>query len=261
MRILVHAGFHKTGTSSLQSCAAANAKLLSPHLNLLLPGDLRSVAQLARSYEIRPAKRKLKRMRAKLDAVLPPPDKPLLITSEDLSGLVPGRRPGTGYVHAPDLLHCVGTTLKTRYPEADITIWFTTREAEAWMKSIYWQNLRGHRITEDFETYRARLSDALPLEDRVDAVRARLGERARVVSTGIEACRDRAVGPLSAALDLLGLPDTELRPTLPVNVRPRNGIETLLRLNRSDLDDNQLARRKRRYLRNQRTGSADRQGG
>ncbi|WP_167648001.1 hypothetical protein [Mameliella alba] len=234
MRILVHAGFHKTGTSSLQSCAAANADWLSRNLNLLLPGDLRPVAQLARRYTIRPEQRKLNRMRRELNAVLPPPDKPLFITSEDLSGLVPGRRPGAGYDEAPELLRTVVTTLDDRYPQAEITVWFTTRDEDAWMRSIYWQNLRGHRITEDFDTYRARLTDSLPLADRVEAV--------------------RAVGPLSLALDLLGLPDEGLTPTPPGNVPPKDGIETLLRLNRSTLDEDRLARRKRRYLRNQRMG-------
>ncbi|MDD9729636.1 hypothetical protein PVW46_06910 [Mameliella sp. AT18] len=254
MRILVHAGFHKTGTSSLQSCAAANADRLSRNLNLLLPGDLRPVAQLARRFTIRPEQRKLNRMRRELNAVLPPPDKPLFITSEDLSGLVPGRRPGAGYDEAPELLRTVVTTLDDRYPQAEITVWFTTRDEDAWMKSIYWQNLRGHRITEDFDTYRARLTDSLPLADRVEAVRAGLRGRARVLSTGVETSRARAVGPLSLALDLLGLPDEGLTPTPPGNLRPKDGIETLLKLNRSTLDEDRLARRKRRYLRKQRMG-------
>ena len=49
MRILIHAGFHKTGTTSVQAALRRNREALAPWLRLRLPGQTRTLRQAARA--------------------------------------------------------------------------------------------------------------------------------------------------------------------------------------------------------------------
>jgi len=133
---------------------------------------------------------------------------------------------------------------------------YTTRDAEPWLKSLYWQNLRAQRLTEDFETFRARLAPAADLGGIVAETRALLGAQAEVHGRAIEACGAPPLGPLGAALDLLDLPKDHLAPLPRHNLQPEDAAARLLALNRSGLPDGALQEAKRAVLRDHRRSAS-----
>lgn len=253
MRILLHPGFHKTGTSSLQRGAEARMAALGPHLRLLVTANVIEAARAARKFSAAPHIDLLRRFaECFADAVenLDPADsRAVLISCEDLSGYIPGHHGVAGYDAAPPLMNVATAVLRSHFGDAaQVTIWYTTRAAPDWKRSVYWQNLRAMRLTEDFDSYAPRLHHAAKLDAIVEAVRFRLGKRAEVRQCAIEECGATALGPLGAALDLLRIPTDGLSPLPAQNVQPEGAAEELLALNRSELDDATLAEAKRDVL-------------
>lgn len=254
MRILLHPGFHKTGTSSLQGGVQTQTDRLSEFLQFRNTADLRESARAARRFSARPEKINLWRFaiafRAELGSVQRDGPQALLISSEDLCGTLPGLRGVLSYEAVPSLMNVAVAVLKSCFGNgAEITLWFTTRTGENWLRSVWYQNLRAQRLTEDFETFRLLLARAAELDAVVARVAARIALQGRVISTPIETCGAPPLGPLGAALDLLDI-RTEGLPPLPArNAQPEGAAEELLALNRSDLADEALVEAKREVLR------------
>lgn len=264
MRILLHPGFHKTGTSSLQRGTEARMDTLHPHLRLLVTSDVIAAVRAARRFSARPDTALLHRFTQSFAGAVEPLDpadtRALLISAEDLSGYIPGHHGVAGYDAAPPLMNAATAVLRSHFgPDCDITIWYTTRTARDWQRSVYWQNLRAMRITDGFEDYRLKLHHAARLAQAVKAVQTRLGHRATVCSTAIESCGASPLGPLGTALDLLGVPTDGIAPLPAHNVQPDGAADELLALNRSALDDTALATAKREVIqRHRRPGGTHR---
>lgn len=247
MRLLVHPGFHKTGTTSLQHTATANAAALDGRLTFLTTAHLMPATRAARQYSAQPSAARLARFGGLLaEALEEVGTEALLISSEDLCGHMPGRKTLRGYAAAPalmDMMAEVWTSLWGR--EADVTVWFTTRAPEAWLRSVWWQNLKALRLTDDLETYAQDMAPAADLDGVVTSCAKAIGGRARVLSDRIEDVGAGPLGPLARALELLEI-DAEGLKVLPAkNLQPGGAAEELLALNRSDLDDDTLRERKR----------------
>ena len=230
---------------------------LSDHLRLLVTSDLIEAARAARKFSAGPDMDLLRRFAENfaqaIELLDPSDDRAVLISCEDLSGYIPGHHDVAGYDAAPPLMNVATAVLRSHFGEAaDITIWYTIRTARDWQRSVYWQNLRAMRITEDFEDYRLKLHHAARLPEVVDAVSNRLGDRATVSATAIEECGTTPLGPLGVALDILSVPTEGLAPLPAQNVQPDGAAEELLALNRSDLDDDALAQAKRKVVQQQR---------
>jgi len=112
-RIVVRAGFHKTGTTSAQSFLAENGPVLRPAM------------ALGMGYKFR------RRFQSYLNG-LNLGKRDLLISSEELSGHMPGRGDLADYSAAPILMRENKDVLKTTYPNCDLTFVFTLRKAETW---------------------------------------------------------------------------------------------------------------------------------
>lgn len=260
MRILLHPGFHKTGTSSLQRGALARARDLEPHLRMLLTPDILGAARAARRHSAQPSAQTLTRFSEEFAAAVRPlkADDPraLMISSEDLSGHLPGLRGITTYRAAPALVQAAVAVLRAQFGAATaICVLFTTRAPDPWLKSLYWQNLRAQRLTDDFEIFRARLAPAADHARIVNETRTILSAQADVQSRDIETCGATPLGPLGAALDLLGVPLDPLAPLPRHNRQPEDAARDLLALNRSALPDDVLAEAKREVLRTYRRTS------
>ncbi len=253
MRVLVHPGFHKTGTTSLQYALKQLADHLDPQLRTLFSDAFPEAVLAARRYSAAPAARKLEKFAGGLTTALAGIDendpRPLLISSEQLIGRIPGRVGNWSYATTPALVGRAVDVLRDRFGEtAEITVWFTTRRPEDWLRSVYWQNLRSMRITEEFDTYRARLAPAARLDEVVAETREGLSGRALVCASAIEEIGGERLGPLGTALERLGLPTDKLPPVQAFNVQPKGGAVEMLALNRSSLDDEALAEAKRDLL-------------
>lgn len=262
--ILLHPGFHKTGTSSLQRGAAELQRTLRPHLRLMFTHDLLDATRMAKRFSAYGEHADLRRFaEAFTDAIRhADPDDPraLMITSEDLCGYIPGNHGVTSYDAAAPLMNVATAVLRAHFgTDPSLSVLFTTRTPRDWQNSVWWQNLRALRLTEDFETYRIHLTEAANLDEIVGRVDARIRERATVIDAPIEECGADPLGPLGAALDLLGVPRVEIDPLPAHNVQPDGAAEELLALNRSALSDADLAEAKRKVLQRYRAAGATRQ--
>ena len=207
MRVLIHPGFHKTGTTSLQRGAEAEHAVLAPRLRLVLPHDIEPVNFAARRMSVGANAKRIAAFRAAVtefaQGIDPGDPRPLLVSSEHLCGLLPGRKSVTTYAAAPELLGQMAEVLSDQLPNLSLSVWFTTRAPEAWLKSLYWQLLRSQRVTEGSEQFANRFRDAADLGAIVAMVAERLAGQADVSSTRLEDCGGDPLGPLGVALDRL----------------------------------------------------------
>lgn len=258
--VLLHAGFHKTGTSTVQAALRLNAALLAPHLRVLLRDDLGALPVKTRhcSHSLSETQLRVVRRKAWLlfDTLDPGDPRPVLISAEELCGVLPGRHGVTDYAAAPGMLAAICAGIRLSWgTEARPRVHLTTRAPGPWLHSAWWQTLRATRLTEDEAGFAARLSGAADLAAVVARVADVLGT-GQVSTAALEEASDLPLGPLDPILDQLALPPevrAALRPAAPVNRRPAPEIlSALLALNRSDLPDAEVAARKLALLRDAR---------
>lgn len=247
-RIVIHAGFHKTGTSSVQAMLRKNGDRLARHLRVFLKDDFEALTKAARAFSIHRDSARLEKVRARAAeffAMLDPGDaRPVLMSSEDLSGHLPGRHGIGRYDAAPPVMAMLEEVIRTRPgSETELTFVFSTRDPEAWLRSTWWQNLRSTRLTTEFDAYSEEIGTAADM-GAVLAEAATALAAAKVVGAPLEHSRDRPEGPLAPLLDLVGLPEgirEKLEILPPVNAEPEIGLsEVFLALNRSGLNDKNL---------------------
>lgn len=252
-RIVIHAGFHKTGTTSVQSMLRENAGLLEPHVRVHLKDAFEPLTETARAFSIAPRKRTLTQVAraaaAFFDNLSGDDPRPILMSSEDLSGHMPGRHGLECYDSAGLVMKCLAEAAFRRFGrDADLTFYFSTRTREPWLRSTWWQNLRSTRLTDDLATYSAQFDTARSLDDILEEIALDVAP-ARVTSFLLEDTADLPLGPLDPLLTLLELTEldrTELTLLPPENVQPDMGIQDVfLTLNRSALSEKDIQEAKR----------------
>ncbi len=265
MRLIVHAGFHKTGTSSIQQTLAANRAALTPAYRIMLKDDMAGMTEAARAYS-----RTLDDVEwslflyeaAQVLGNLDPADtRPILMSCEDLAGHMPFRHAQTDYVAAPRIMAGMISVAQDTLGAgvASLEFLFTTRAPAPWVKSCYAQHVRATRMTDDLDTFRRTALPHADLNAMVDRIAAAVAP-ARVHRAALEDIATGPLGPLDALLDVAEVP-ADLRATLaplpPANTSvPQDLLTELLAMNRSDtpwktLRDEKkvLIRKSRRALR------------
>ncbi len=250
MRIILHAGFHKTGTSSVQAALAAHRAALAPHWAVqvaALSGPLARVAKAALAASVDPAALVELRVALALWAAGLRPGAGLLISCEDLVGHMPGRHGLRSYAAACHLVPEVAQALTTRFPGAAVEVLLTTRAAPDWLRSLHWQLSKHPEMRLTARGYARRFADAAKPEPILRAL-APLLAPVRLHSVPIEMLAPRRLGPVEALYDLAELPDA-LRASLPPVPRverstPLDLADTFVRLNRAGLDPVELDRMK-----------------
>lgn len=241
MRIMVHAGFHKTGTTTIQQTLRRNGRKLARHCRVLTRVQIAPVCEAARAASVDddPAAMalftfELAQMLAGLDPADP---RPVLISSEDLSGHMPGRFGLTGYSAAPRLMRCIAQTAARVLPGAATEFFFTTRAAGPWVKSCHAQHVRAIRFTEDRDSYVARMMPHADLAAEVARIGA--GLDAPVHSAALEAWSTDRLGPLAPLMARMQMPQALCDSLTPVGRAnpsfPDHVLGQMLALNRSDL--------------------------
>ncbi len=250
-RIVVHAGFHKTGTSTTQATLMQNGNLIWPTHAIVLPGRLKEALRMATLHSTLRDPLTLSEFGHRFGHFLGTLNlgarRGLVISAENLCGLIPGRNQVTGYDAAPALLGAVAQAIGSVWDDADLHMVLTLREAQGWLRSGYWQNLRSSRLTEEWEDYAARLAPAADLQGTVLAIRAAVPE-ASVHAVLIEGLRDAPLGPATPVIDAMGLPAVAraaIRLSAPRNAAPdAEVIAQVLSLNRGPLSDTGCRRAK-----------------
>ncbi|MEW9918373.1 hypothetical protein AB2B41_02060 [Marimonas sp. MJW-29] len=223
-RIIIHAGFHKTGTSTLQATLRENRAALKKHVALRLRWHMREIVAASRGYSTDQDPLTLIKVQARFGRMINElpgmPRRTLIISSEELCGHLPGRGKLESYAAAPVLLYAYWEIVKTRFPEADILIYLSTRSPGAWLASAHWEHVKSSNMTLDFDAFCARYAGAADLSGMVSEVAARVP--APVHAHALEDCRDLPLGPAQPLLDLCDIPAEDmaaLTPCPPKNSR------------------------------------------
>lgn len=254
-RILIHAGFHKTGTTHLQQTLRANRAALRPDIRLVLKPGMKALCESARAYSRSREDYDLGMVKyeaAMLVQQLENEDAPtIILTSEDLSGHMPGRYGLHGYGAAPHLMRALSVAFGTAAPDATLTFFFTTRAAEPWLRSCYAQHLRSVRMVWDEDDYLKRLKSSADHDAILDLIKPEISDHA-LLDASLEEYAAKRLGTADALLQSLGLP-AERRDGL-VASEQRNAAlpeaikSELLALNRSDLNESALRAAKRAVI-------------
>lgn len=245
LRFVVHAGFHKTGTSSIQAVLRKNRQLLAAEFRVFLRDDILAITETARGFSLaqNPAELglfsyEIAEFCADLDQTDP---RPIVISAEDLAGHMPGRHGILRYSATPLLMATfadIAAQALAQKPE--ISFLFTTRQPAPWVRSCYAQHVRATRMTDDQATYE---SHALPHADLAaiaQDIRAAVSPHPVKVAA-LEDSAQRPLGPVQALLDIMQ-PSASLRAELRAHPAentslPFDIVQQLLTLNQSDLEE------------------------
>lgn len=249
--ILLHPGFHKTGTSSMQHFLWLNRKTLAPFFDLRMLRHLKPVVRLTGTYTRSKNALHLLDMVGLLDAAFGEfpvhNDRDLVISAEGLVGHLPGSQGVADYGAAPVLLTYITGYLADRFPTAEIKILFTTRDRDDWLFSTYKQHLRGQRLTLDFAAFTAKFQTAGDLKSIIAKVAKSL-DGITIMDLAMADAQQHPLGPGAAVVDLMTVPATVRANLTPVGIGhagPDQALwEQFLALNRSSLDDHAVADRK-----------------
>ncbi|MEP0990888.1 MAG: hypothetical protein ABJG73_15005 [Tateyamaria sp.] len=264
-RILIHAGFHKTGTTSVQQTLLHNTRTLRRNFQIFTRKNMTGACEAARSYSASRNMADLLVFTAEMTGVFEQVDvqdtRPVIISSEDLSGYMPGRRGLSTYSAAPILMKAITETANRVFnSQPELIFYFSTREPQSWLRSCYAQHVRVIRITQTLEEYQKEQAASADLGRIIDGVRLAVAPH-RVVASSLEDNAPRPLGPLAAVFDALSVP-SKIRRRLsvlpPANVSlPQELLNEFLAANQSDLDDATVAKAKTEARRIWLTGTAD----
>ena len=254
-RIIIHAGFHKTGTTGLQDFLRLNRAALSDHADIYLGQQLGEARRAGRLYGERPwfaRRRHFQRSFASFLATIPDADT-ILISRESFSGAMPGAtrfgRSITGYGRvAETLARDILTAFQTRFgTTAQIEFLYTTRAKPAFLQSIWGHHLRTKQLTDDLGRFTARFAKAPPL----DTEAARIATALAPVPVHIAPLEDAAnhrLGHGATILRLLHIDPTtwdHFQPPIDRYTGPSDELRaTFLRMNRSQQDTADLRAQK-----------------
>ncbi len=241
-KIVLHAGFHKTGTSTVQAVLRANRKALMPAVAIRLKGQMGELMHATRGYSTYGTADALDKVRVHFDALLAElpgmPRRTLLLSAEELSGPMPGRGALADYAAAPVLMYLMWERAKTAFPKTPVVFCFGLRDPADWLRSAWAEHVTSSGITLAFEDFAARYPAASDLAHVIQEVTRRVP--APVHSIHLEACRDLPLGPADPVLDLCDLPAdlrAGLAPQPPQNARLDEAtLAALLEINRTAPD-------------------------
>lgn len=255
-RIVIYAGFHKTGTSTAQAVLRRNRAALRAETAMILPFGLKPVRSAARGFSTWRDQLTLARAGIRFgnrvrEMHLQPARK-LLVTSEELSGHMPGRGTLADYSAAPELMRAYADALHQLFgARLHLTFVFSLRGAEAWLKSAYGEHVKSSRMTMDFDAFRDRYVGAADFSTIVDSVRAAVTPHV-VLETWLENAAARPLGPADPLLDTIGITAAcraVLHPVPPANTAPADAVlNELLAINRSPRTDTEARAAKQAVL-------------
>lgn len=261
--VLVHAGFHKTGTSSLQSFLTENREALNGHFQFFGKADFVGLGARARRYGQRPYPWRMRHFRRGLRKFLAtlPDDRRIVLSRETFSGIMPGHRRLLGPVRsyrpaAANLAQVIAAELRFRYgAEVKIAFLYTLRDRPSWLRSVYGHILRSIRLRLDFAAFKHQISGP-DLEQECASIRSRLGG-IPVLETWLADHEHDPFGPAQKVLDIMGVDAITQAGLSPVG-RKNPGhtdviLEEFLTLNRAIRNKTALRSAKEAILARERT--------
>ncbi len=262
-RVIIHPGFHKTGTTSLQRFLEINAAVLAPYVRVILKPEMEDVASRARDcsnvsrlgmHTVRRAA--FRRRFADLLQRTPLENgQTLLVSCEALVGRMPGRENVVAFDAAPALAKDMVRVAGKHFGDLDLTLLYTTREQASWMRSAYSHLLHQSKFTMSEEAFAKEFYRAGDLDTIISKITKAIAPRTPITSQ-LEATAPEPFGPASALLPLLDLPAdvvAALEPAKHLNQQLDVFEKSKLQdFNAQDMTDTELSQIKRRFLRKRR---------
>ena len=232
-RIVIHAGFHKTGTSSAQQVLRINRPLLKPYMRSLLKGVMRDLTHAARGFSTWRDPLTLAKFSHRFEALLnrnaDMPRRTLCLSAEELSGHLPGRDTLFDYSAAPILAAEMARIAVQVFPRAELIFFYSTRAPEIWLRSAYWEHVKSSSLTMGWAEFSETYGAAADLDRIVDDIAQSLPHK--VHKSRLEDSCDLPAGPATPLLDLCGVPvDLWPKLTLPPPANEQRDEAVLLAL-------------------------------
>jgi hypothetical protein len=213
VRVILHAGFHKTGTSTLQALLETHRAQLAPAWRVeTRKGNpaLKELSQTARAFSVAQDPVELALLRGLAGVWFRQlrllPGQGLLISSEDFAGHMPGVQGVASYAAAAPIARVLAQAARAAFgAEVRLDLVYTTREPQSWLRSLYAQQARAEALVDPPEVFCRRLAPAADFAPVLRAVREALpfGE---VHHLPLEDGEAAGLGPAGAVFDLAGLP-------------------------------------------------------
>ncbi len=257
MRVFLHAGCHKTATTSAQGFLFHNRQRIWPHAALILPKRAQPVTRAVHGYLDDPTPVGLSAITGAMADLLAEmdltPKRRLLVSAENLLGRMPMGLSPDPYPRAAPILRALLAGFERLGWPVEITIYLSTRPQAAWVESVWAHQLRKDHLfalTDDLPEFAARLS-RVPLTEQIAQIAAALPDLT-LQTHDLSDLAKAPFGPGQPFLDFLNLP-AEKRAAFvavpPGQIAPPRAISAeLLALNRSGLDRRALAAAKRMLL-------------
>ncbi|TRW97571.1 hypothetical protein FNJ84_08690 [Paracoccus sp. M683] len=261
-RIFVHAGFHKTGTKTVQHFLHQNGPVIWPRSAIVLPSRLRQVTRIGFWYQDLPEPGLLDQWQEAMETFLRSldlaPAKPgkagrdLIISAENLLGRMPNQVGPDPYPVAVDLLDRLIRALGVLPQPAETTVYLSQRQPQDWLRSVHSHLALKSRIRlrEDLDQFTARLGQ-LSLADQARHIAAALP--VRVITHDIATLAEAPFGIAQPFVDFLNLPAAALARLTPVGHVYRSAapelVAALIALNNSALDGDALVAAKQALIR------------
>jgi len=253
-RVIVHAGFHKTGTTSLQGFLARNKNALKPWFDYYGKADFLQAGAAARIYGQRRfpwRRRRFAKAFARFLASIPDAET-IVLSRETFAGAMPGHRTPLGRTitdytpSAVPLAREITAALRTRFGrQTAVEFVYTIRERDSWMRSVYGHLLRSIHLTQDYREFRRILEKTPDLATQANIIAAAV-RPVPVHVARLEEFANHPAGPAGAILLLAGVPDDMLKTLAPARheyrAQPQHLQNQFLELNRSGKGKAELKR-------------------
>lgn len=256
-RVIIHAGFHKTGTTTAQRFLMHNGEHIWPHHAIAVQHRIREPLQFALTYSTGAGRLALDEFRNRFNSFLKTLNlgggRGLVISAENLAGMMPGKNQLVeGYAACPVLMKVVARCIEDVIdPKPDMTFYFSTREKKAWLRSLWWHNLSKTRLTQNFNDFAGAIGPGCDQDGTIAQVQKAVAPYP-VTSVALEHSSGQRFGPATPLIDLLNLPKSaqEALQNIPAEnvMPPRKLVKEFLALNRSNLGNSDLAAHKHELL-------------
>ncbi|MGD9865909.1 MAG: hypothetical protein AB7S99_22140 [Pseudodonghicola sp.] len=205
--IVIHPGFHKTGTSTLQQVLKQNRPALKRQLRIVLRGEMRDLVHAARGYSTWRDPFTLDkfahRFRTLLEHLGKMPKRVLCLSCEELSGHLPGREGIPDYAAAAVLAAEMARIAAEVHPKAPLSFCLGLRQPEPWLRSAYWEHVKASSMTRDWDDFAAATRPGADLAAAADAIAA--AQPNPVHRIWLEDCAGARLGPAGPLLQLCGI--------------------------------------------------------
>lgn len=240
-RVIIHPGFHKTGTSSIQHFFRTNRARLVDHVNFPEPKRFQLATQAAQRFcsneqNLMELIQFQMCFAETIEPILKNKRPILLLSNEGFSGHLPGRQRTTDFSAAPSLAECMDTLLRDEFGVEDITFYYSLREPDAWLESAYWHHVKDSNMQMDWDEFQETYGASKDLDHALDEIKSFV--KSPVKSGKLEDYADAKFGPAEPIVELMGLPEDlreNLKPPRRFNERKDpEFLNQLLQINRSN---------------------------